>query len=104
MGATRKLNKYFFRDDTLVLLNNVDGAEIYYTPKPGTVDLSVEILKYTWYIKVRRTGLVKSVQANVYINGQRAMVWLHEFIMRDVPHKPDQIEIDHLDGNPLNNR
>jgi hypothetical protein len=97
----QKLNKYHFDGDTLVMLNNPDGREFYYEADvPDTADLSYKLLEHTWSFGFQANGKIQCVKTSI----NRRAITMHELIMKDVPHKPEQTIIAHLDGNPLNNR
>jgi len=90
-------NTWRIDGDTLVLLNRPNGVEISTKAIDGVLD-------YTWRIRYK-DGKVKNVATNIADTGSgRTTLFLHALIMENVPHRPDQTEIDHIDGNPLNNR
>ena len=91
----RTKNTWRIDGDTLVLLNRPNGVEIF----AKAMD---RVLDYTWRIRYRRKdGKVQNVATQIGDTGRHLV--LHRLIMEDVPHGPDQTEIDHIDGNPLNN-
>ena len=109
-------NTWRIDGDTLVLLNRRDGVEIY-----CPAALAHLVLSYTWHIGFvngnRQTnGKVGFVQTTILDprGGRNASgktkqksLALHMLILENTPEKvrrPDQTEIDHKDGNPLNNR
>ena len=117
----RTKNTWHIDGDTLVLLD-CHGVEIYCPAASAPY-----VLDYTWgtlrrhrftpagtYRPAPAIACVKTMipdprgGTQTYGSGQvvakRTMLFLHRLIMKDVPHRPDQIEIDHIDGNPLNNR
>jgi len=91
--------------DTLVLLNRSDGVEIYCPAAAAPY-----VLQHTWRIQYQhKNGKVSRVATHIAIantgSGRRQIsLTLHELIMENVPHRPEQTQIDHIDGNPLNNR
>jgi hypothetical protein len=83
------------------MLNNPDGREFYYEADvPDTADLSYKLLEHTWSFGFQANGKIQCVKTSI----NRRAITMHELIMKDVPHKPEQTIIAHLDGNPLNNR
>jgi hypothetical protein len=103
-------NTWRIDGDTLVLLNRKDGVEIY-----CLLAAAPYVLQYTWYIEYRN-GKVLGVRTTILDprGGRRpsgvakkTALRLHTFILENAPEKvrqPGQTEIDHKDGNPLNNR
>ena len=98
MRMHKTKNTWRIDGDTLVLLNRPNGVEIF----TKAID---RVLDYTWRIRYRhKDGKVGNVATNIADTGSgRITLFLHRLIMENVPHRPDQTEIDHIDGNPLNN-
>ena len=102
MTLTHKTkNTWRFDGDTLVLLNRPNGVEI-------ITEAMDWVLDYTWRIGYNhKTGKVQAVATSIPNRGsgsRQISLSLHRLIMENVPHGPEQTEIDHKDGNPLNNR
>jgi hypothetical protein len=104
-------NTWRIDGDTLVLLNRSDGVEIYCPAASAPY-----VLQHTWCINHARNGKAIGVQTtildpcggrNAYGKAKQTKLYLHTLILENAPEKVrqlDQIEIDHEDGNPLNNR
>ena len=91
-------NSSFNVGDTLTILNRTDGVEIFAARALGVLD-------YTWCCRYKKNGKVHAVITVIpNSRGGQTTIFLHRLIMENVPHRPDQTEIDHIDGNPLNNR
>ena len=109
-------NTWRIDGDTLVLLNRADGVEIYCPAASAPY-----VLQHTWCItycrgKVARVlttipdprgGRSARGRAAGTDEAKRSSLFLHALILENAPEKvrrPGQIEVDHKDGNPLNNR
>jgi hypothetical protein len=94
----RTKNTWRIDGDTLVLLD-CHGVEIYCPAAAAPY-----VLQYTWRILYQhKNGKVHQVTTHIP-NRNGATTLLHRLIMENVPHRPEQTQIDHIDGNPLNNR
>ena len=95
----RTKNPWHIDGNILVLQNRPNGVEI-------ITEAMDRVLDYTWRIRYRyKDGKVQNVATNIADTGSgRTTLFLHRLIMENVPHRPEQTEIDHIDGNPLNNR
>ena len=102
----RTKNPWHIDGNILVLQNRPNGVEIF----AKAMD---RVLNHTWCIAYFPNGKVRCVRTTIPhpFGGRRAdgaakqlELKLHRLIMEDVPHRPEQKEIDHIDGNPLNNR
>jgi hypothetical protein len=100
MRMYKTKNTWRIVGDTLVLLD-CHGVEIYCPAASAPY-----VLQYTWHIQYQhKNGKVQRVATTIADTGSgRTTLFLHRLIMENVPHRPDQTEIDHIDGNPLNNR
>ncbi len=110
MRTHKTKNTWRIDGDTLVLLNRSDGVEIYCPAASAPY-----VLQHTWYIMCRN-GRVMSVRTTILDprGGRRAdgrakqtTLFLHALILENAPENArqlDQTQIDHEDGNPLNNR
>ena len=111
MRMHKTKNTWRIDGDTLVLLNRADGVEIYCPAASAPY-----VLQHTWRIWYRKNGKVHCVETNILDprGGRRAdgcakntVLRLHTLILENAPEnvrRPGQTEIDHIDGNPLNNR
>jgi len=103
-------NTWRIDGDTLVLLNRADGVEIYCPAASAPY-----VLQHTCCIRYTN-GKVHRVQTTIPDprGGRRAdgrakqtTLSLHALILENAPENArqlDQTQIDHEDGNPLNNR
>ena len=106
----RTKNTWRIDGDTLVLLNRADGVEIYCPAASAPY-----VLQHTCCIRYTN-GKVHRVQTTIPDprGGRRAdgrakqtTLSLHALILENAPENArqlDQTQIDHEDGNPLNNR
>ena len=110
MRMHKTKNTWRIDGNTLVLLNRADGVEIYCPAASAPY-----VLNYTWHICYARNGKVKRVETTIphplggfyFGRAKQTTLKLHTLILENTPEKvrrPDQIEVDHIDGNPLNNR
>ena len=101
----RTKNPWHITDDLLVLRNRTDGVKILAAEGFG-------VLNHTWCIHYKN-GKVTDVRTMIPDphggrtssgHPKRLTLGLHTLIMENVPHRPDQTEIDHLNGDPSDNR
>ena len=89
-------NSSFNVGDTLTILNRTDGVEIFAARALGVLD-------YTWCCRYKNGKVHAVITVIPNSRGGQTTIFLHRLIMENVPHRPEQTEIDHIDGNPLNN-
>lgn len=63
-------------------------------------DCPPEILTQKWYAQVRSTGNVYASRSVFGENGRHSTQWLHRVIVS----APAGFDVDHIDGNGLNNQ
>ena len=90
-------NSSFNVGDTLTILNRTDGVEIFAARALGVLD-------YTWCCRYKNGKVHAVITVIPNSRGGQTTIFLHRLIMENVPHRPEQTEIDHIDGNTLNNR
>jgi hypothetical protein len=61
---------------------------------------TVNAIKTTWNLNVNRTGHLDGIRTKVQIEGVRKQIWIHRLIT----NCPDNLIVDHIDGDIFNNK
>lgn len=95
MGRPRKLNNYIFVDNIVIGITSNTNKEF-------IIDLVYyELVKeYTWY--ENQEGYIESLYT--IENGKRKRIFLHRLICGVVDDDWRKVQVDHIEGNRLDNR